>query len=161
LNFPQLVDGWPFWFISFYLVYLRFLQTHYQLSQMFHFFPDFSKTQMCPPKLPIKAKSNTLSPMLKFFSSRDASPVGKIFFPNSPCPSPTPIFQQLYMALAHFERLSPDMVKLMPKHDDRKLLQRSSSYDSLSNDEHSSETIRRQSYPLGKPYSRIISDKKS
>lgn len=62
----------------------------------------------------------SLSPLLKFLSintSNDESDVKsscKILFPNSPCPSPTPIFQQLYLALANWERLSesPDCSKL-------------------------------------------------
>lgn len=35
-------------------------------------------------------------------------------FPRSPCPSPTPIFQQLYLAVAHWERYlrdSPDFLR--------------------------------------------------
>lgn len=61
----------------------------------------------------------SLSPLFKFLSintSNDESDVKsscKILFPNSPCPSPTPIFQQLYLALANWERLSesPDYLK--------------------------------------------------
>lgn len=58
----------------------------------------------------------SLSPLLKLlpinasFDDTDGQ-IKKNIFPNSPCPSPTPIFQQLYLALANWDRLvseSPD-----------------------------------------------------
>lgn len=38
----------------------------------------------------------------------------RLLFPNSPCPSPTPVFQHLYFALSQWERClseSPDYIK--------------------------------------------------
>lgn len=106
-----------------------------------------------------QAKSDTLSPLLKFFPSRAGTPAGKIFFPNSPCPSPTPLFQQLYLALAHFDRLTPEVKKLVANADTGiAKTQRSSSFSSLALEELSPSVIRRQSCPSGKPNIRISNE---
>jgi hypothetical protein len=82
--------------------------------------------------------------LLKFLPSRAGTPAGKIFFPNSPCPSPTPFFQRIYMALAHVEQFSPELVKMIPKTDE---MQRRNSFTSVGSAQQSPESIRRQSYP--------------
>lgn len=103
----------------------------------------------------IKAKSDNLSPLLRYFPTRAAPPAGKIFFPNSPCPSPTPVFQQLYMALAHFDRLPAEVVRSLLKPGEGKVASRSNSFS--VNEEQSPSLPRRQSYPVGKPSMRISS----
>ena len=105
-----------------------------------------------------KAKRDTLSPVFKFFPSRSSTPGGKVFFPNSPCPSPTPIFQQLYLALAHVDQMSPDTMRLLLQ---PHKIKRSNSYTSVSNEGQSPSASRRQSYPQGKPDSTAIATKKS
>lgn len=103
------------------------------------------------------AKS-TLSPLLNLlvpsssssYSSRASTPTVRkpqIFFPNSPCPSPTPLFQQLYMALAHFERMSPDFLTLLKGNDLGKLVNRRNSLTNVSADEESPSACRRKSFP--------------
>lgn len=101
-----------------------------------------------------KAKSDSLSPLPKLFP---------VFVPNSPCPSPTPLFQQLYLALAHYERMPADMAQLMSKADDGKVtMHRRNSCSSAGTEEgHSPLIRRRQSYPQGKPHIRISNDDKS
>lgn len=57
--------------------------------------------------------------------ARSLSPLDNIrFSPRSPCPSPTPIFQQLYHALAHWERImseSPELIQQKIRLFDEKL----------------------------------------
>lgn len=109
----------------------------------------------------LKAKSDTLSPLLKLLPSRSSTPAGKVFFPNSPCPSPTPFFQKIYMALAHLDRMSPDLFRMMPRLDEGSPLQRSNSLSSVEKSGQSPTMNRRQSYPLGLPHVRIMADAKS
>lgn len=123
------------------LIYLRFAKTIFM----------FRSTIFCFRFT--KAKRDALSPLLKFFPSRAGTPAGKIFFPNSPCPSPTPIFQQLYMALAQYERLPPDVVGLLP--DDEWVMQKSNSFSNIASEAQSPSTVRRRSYPLGNPSVRM------
>lgn len=97
--------------------------------------------------------------MLKLFPSNltpDRRAGGStVFFPNSPCPSPTPIFQQLYLALSHWDRLlaeSPDLMLNEPGALDVNAngLQRSNSYNhSIDSDMivTKSPVNRRRSYP--------------
>lgn len=81
----------------------------------------------------------------------------KIFFPQSPCPSPTPVFQQLYMALSHFDRLvrqeSPDILKFMNEQMSPKMRSNSMSNvidrnNSKNDNERELMNNRRQSYPM-------------
>lgn len=97
--------------------------------------------------------------MLKLFPSHltpDRRAGGStVFFPNSPCPSPTPIFQQLYLALSHWDRLlaeSPDLSLNESSALDVNAngLQRSNSYNhSIDSDKIviNSPVNRRRSYP--------------
>lgn len=103
-----------------------------------------------------------MSPLLKLMpSSRAGTPAGKIFFPNSPCPSPTPFFQKIYMALSNFDRLSPEVVKLLPRVEETRPLPRRNSFASINSDSRSPSYARRLSYPLGKPNIRITTDEMS
>lgn len=50
----------------------------------------------------------------KLLNQQRPPPTVKFTYPNSPCPSPTPYFQQLYLAVANWDRLmtdSPDYMK--------------------------------------------------
>lgn len=96
--------------------------------------------------------------MLKLFPS-NLTPDRRstIFFPNSPCPSPTPIFQQLYLALSHWDRLlaeSPDLLKQSSELDvnaNANGLQRSNSFNHNIDSDKSgtkSPVNRRRSYPV-------------
>lgn len=92
-----------------------------------------------------------MSPLLRIFASRSATPVGKIFFPSSPCPSPTPLFQQLYQAIGQIDRMtqeSPEALLTISR-DKEKVIQRSNSFTMKAN-ENAIECVnnRRQSYPL-------------
>jgi len=96
-----------------------------------------------------------LSPLLRVFVSRAATPanIGKVFFPQSPCPSPTPIFQQLYQALGQIDRMtqeSPD-VHLSVDYNKDKIVQRSSSFTNVNETAIEPRNNRRQSYPLNFP----------
>ncbi|XP_070490989.1 oxysterol-binding protein-related protein 8 isoform X3 [Chironomus tepperi] len=93
-----------------------------------------------------------LSPLLRIFASRAATPatIGKTFFPQSPCPSPTPLFQQLYQALGQIERMtqeSPDAY-LSVDYNTEKIVQRSNSFTNVIENAVESGHNRRQSYPL-------------
>lgn len=133
------------------MFYLRFRKTiSFCFRPNFRLYP-FSHIN----RYKTKVKSDTLSPLLKFFPSRAGTPAGKIFFPNSPCPSPTPLFQQLYLALAHFDRVSPDVKRLVSKKESgNEKMQRSSSFSSLALEELSPSVLRRKSCPSGKPNTR-------
>ncbi len=70
----------------------------------------------------LESKRNSITPLLRLlnvpsesFDMGDEKAQKKSSFPYSPCPSPTPIFQQLYLALAKYERMfsdSPDPTML-------------------------------------------------
>lgn len=93
-----------------------------------------------------------MSPLLRIFASRAATPanIGKIFFPQSPCPSPTPLFQQLYQALGQIDRMtqeSPDAY-LSVDYNQEKVVQRSNSFTNVNVTAVESGNNRRQSYPF-------------
>lgn len=94
-------------------------------------------------------------PFLRVFTPRPNNIViagKKIYFPQSPCPSPTPAFQQLYMALAHIERLtqeSPENLTSTIFNDFTEKRRSSMSSTTLAkNDNNERTNMRRQSYPL-------------
>jgi hypothetical protein len=81
----------------------------------------------------------------------------KIFFPQSPCPSPTPVFQQLYMAISQFDRLvrqeSPDIFTLMEKSPKMRSNSMSNvivggNNHNIADNERELMNSRRQSYPI-------------
>lgn len=64
------------------------------------------------------------------------------------------------MALAHFDRLPPEVVRSLLKPDEEKTVSRSNSFSRLANEEQSPTLLR--SFPAGKPNIRISSqDEKS
>lgn len=77
-----------------------------------------------------------------------------MFFPHSPCPSPTPtpLFQQIYQALGQIDRLTQDspeaLLSIGDVEKEKKLLQRSNSFSSANETAVETGNNRRQSYPL-------------
>ena len=106
--------------------------------------------------------------MLKLFPS-NFTPARRaggstVFFPNSPCPSPTPIFQQLYLALSHWDRLLAESPDLLKEHSALDVnvngLQRSNSFNhSIDSDKivTKSPINRRSSYPANLTVDRNMS----
>lgn len=104
------------------------------------------------------SEDDKLSPFLRVFSPRPSNSgipllaAKKIFFPQSPCPSPTPVFQQLYMALANFDRLtqeSPDATSTLFDFKSSPNKRSNSMSSVIAKAEESYEiNLRRQSFPL-------------
>lgn len=100
-------------------------------------------------------KEDKFSPFLRVFSTRPNSIAmtgKKIYFPQSPCPSPTPVFQQLYMTLNQIERLtqSTDDGITSTVFNLKMSNQRRNSMSStvVNNDINERTNLRRKSYPL-------------
>lgn len=60
-----------------------------------------------PPTPPLESRSNHLNPSQSHTHNGPASQY------RSQCPSPTPLFQQLYVAVSHWERVLADSPELL------------------------------------------------